>query len=80
MPNRELANTLYPLTVYTFNTSSSSPMAQIPSNINMDININIPRERLAFLSINSSRESSTYSAVLSVSYHKRIKIQNINPL
>jgi len=55
-------------------------MAQILFNIDMDINFNISRRRLAFSSNKSSRESFIYSATPFVPYYKRMKIQSDNPL
>ncbi len=48
----------------------------------MDINIdtNISRGRLASSNINNSKELSTHSDTSSVPYYKRIKIQSNNPL
>ena len=48
--------------------------------MDMDIDIDILRERSASSSINSSRESSMYSNASSVPYHKRMEIQSNNPL
>jgi len=57
-------------------------MAQIPSNMNMVMNIDfdIFRGRLVFSSNKSSRESFVHSVASSVSYYKRMEIQSDNPL
>ena len=57
-------------------------MAQIPSNMNMVMNIDfdIFRERSVFFSNKSSRESFVHSVASSVSYYKRMEIQSDNPL
>ena len=51
-------------------------MAQILSNIDMDVNINILRKRSASSNQVSSRKLLTHSAISSTSYHKKIEIQN----
>ena len=51
-------------------------MAQILSNIDMDVNINILRKRSASSNQVSSRKLLTHSAASSTSYHKKIEIQN----
>jgi len=48
--------------------------------MNMDIDIDILRERSASSSINSLRESSMHSNASFVTYHKRMEIQSNNPL
>ena len=57
-------------------------MAQIPSNMNivMNIDFDIFRERSVFSSNKSSRESFVHSVASSVSYYKRMEIQSDNPL
>ena len=73
---RELVNILF----FTYSTTlQSNPIAQLPSNIDMDVDINIIRERSTFSSQISSRESSTHLAILSIPYHERIEIQNNLP-
>jgi len=72
-PIRELANTLFST---SFTTLQSNPMAQLPSNMDMDVNIDIIRGRSASSSQISFGESLTHSAALSTPYHKRMKIQN----
>ena len=57
---------------------STNLMAQIPANMNMNIDINIPRGRSALHFSKSSRESSIHSNVSSVSYHTRMEIQSNN--
>jgi len=42
----------------------------------MDMDIDTPRRGLALSSVNSSRVSSAYSNISSVSYHERMEIQN----
>ena len=51
-------------------------MAHLPSNMDIDIDINMIRGRSTSSSQISFRESSTYSAASSIPYHKRIEIQN----
>jgi len=77
VPFRELANTFFPTSTKDLLTNST---AQIPSNMDMNININIPRERLVSSSKNSLRESSTHSDTSSVPYYKRMETQSNNHL
>jgi len=49
-------------------------MAQIPANIGIDIDIDIPRKRSALPFSKSSRESSIHSNVSSIPYHIRMEI------
>ena len=70
---RELVNTLF---FTSFTTLQHFPIASLTSNINIDININIIRERSTFFSRIISRESSTYFNVFTTPYHKKIEIQN----
>ena len=44
--------------------------------MDIDVNINILREKSAFSSQVSSRKSLTHSVASSTPYHKRIEIQN----
>ena len=46
--------------------------------MDMDIDMDTLRERLLFLSNNSSRKSSILSKTFSILYYKRIEIQNNN--
>jgi len=55
-------------------------MAQNPSNMDMDMDTDILRERSVSSSNNSSRDSSTHSNASLVPYHKRMEIQSNNPL
>ena len=66
-PNRELANMTLSSNIY----NSFNSMVQ--NNLSMDMDIDTPRGRSAFLSTNSSRESLTHSNYSSISYHKRIE-------
>ena len=72
-PNRELANILTSLNTYTF----SIPM--VNNNNNMDMEIDILRRRLVNSSANISRALSAYLSVSSISYVKRMEVQNNNP-
>jgi len=53
-------------------------MAQIPANMDMDINIDISRGRSALSFSKSSRESSMHLNASSVLYHTRMEIQSNN--
>ena len=55
-------------------------MAQIPSNINIDINFDMSRRRSVSSSNKSLRESSMHSAASSIPYYKIMEIQSNNPL
>jgi len=46
--------------------------------MDMDIDMDTPRERLLFFSNNSSRKSSILSKTFSIPYCERIEIQNNN--
>jgi len=80
VPNKELANTLFSFDISISNISLFIPMAQNPSNMNMNINTDVTRGRSASSNINNSRESSTHLDTSSVPYHKRMKIQSDNTL
>jgi len=54
-------------------------MAQIPSNMDMNININIFRGRSAHTSRTSLRSSSISSSTLSIPYHQHIELNNDLP-
>jgi len=73
VPNRELANTLYPFITSThFNPSKQY-------NINMDMEIDTPRGRSANASANSSRAVSAHSGISFILYVKRMEAQSKNP-
>ena len=72
-PNRELANILF-----FFSSNTSTSFRTINHN-NMDIEIDIPRRRLASSSVNVSRESLAHSSILSISYVNRMEAQNNDP-
>jgi len=72
-PIKELVN-IYIFTSAT--VSQPSKMARIPSNMKIDINIDIIRERSNSSSKFSSRESSTHSDTSTTSYYKKMEIQN----
>lgn len=72
-PTRELAYILFPI---TFTTIQPKLMAHLPSNTDIDIDINMIRGRSTSSSQISFKESSTQSAASSIPYHKRIEIQN----
>ena len=59
------------------NNISENLIAQDSSYI--DIDSNLSRERINFLSINSSRELFAHFSVLFISYMERMEIQNNNP-
>jgi len=73
VPIRELANIHFFISV---TISQPSIIARIPSNMNMDINIDIIRKRSNSSRKVSSKESLTYSNASSTLYYKRMKIQN----
>ena len=76
-PIKELTNTL----CFTFiKVLSTNSIAQIPSNIDMDIDFDISRRRSVSSSNKSSRESSMHSAASSIPYYKRMETQSNNPL
>ena len=51
-------------------------MANLPSNMDMNINIDIIRERSTFSSRISSRESLTHSTVSLALYHEKMETMN----
>ena len=71
---RELVNTFVSSTTKEL-YSPSIPMVQ--NNLNMDIEVDTPRRRSAFSSINNSRELSAHSSIFSI---ERIKAQSNDPL
>jgi len=73
-PIKELANTLFSKVL------STNSMAQIPSNINIDIDFDMSRRRSVSSSNKSLRESSMHSAASSIPYYKIMEIQSNNPL
>ena len=71
---RELVN------IFVFSTTKELYSPSIPivkNNINMDIEVDTPRRRSDFFSVNNSRELSVYSSISSI---KRMKAQSNNPL
>ena len=73
VPIREVVN------IFFFNLAlSSTPflMANLSSNMDIDINYNIIREKSASSSKTSSRASSVLSNILSALYYKQIDINN----
>ena len=70
--NRELVNT-----VFSFNTSIFSILLA-QNNMNINIDINNPRNRLVNSSTNSFRELLVHLSVSFISYVKRIKAQSNN--
>jgi len=70
-PIRELVNTLNPS---VSKETIVNPMVLNISNRNMDIDT--PRKRLAFSSVNNSRVLSTHSDVSSIPYHERMEVQS----
>ena len=68
---RELVNILFST---SFTALQPIPIAQLLSNIDMNMDIDMIREISAFSSQISFKESSTYSAILSTLYHERIEI------
>jgi len=69
----ELINTLFSTLDFTLQPFQ---MAQLPSNMDMNINSNIIRGMFAFSSRISSREFLTYLIVFLSPYHKRMEMQN----
>ena len=67
VPNRELVNTYFLL-----NLSILSNLA-IYNNINIDIEIDIPRGRSTISSTNNSRELSVYLNISSILYIERME-------
>ena len=59
---------------------STNLIAQILSNININIDIDILKGRLTSLCSKSSKELSIYSNTSSVLYYIRMEIQSNNPL
>jgi len=68
---RELVNILFST---SFTALQPIPIAQLLSNIDMNMDIDMIREISAFSSQISFKESSTHSAILSTLYHERIEI------
>ena len=66
--NRELVNTLSP-----FITSTHSNLLK-QYNINIDMEINTSRGKLANASANSSRAMSAHSSISSISYVERMEV------
>jgi len=71
---RELVNTFVSSTTKEL-YSPSIPMVQ--NNLNMNIEVNTPRRRSAFSSVNNSRELSVHSSISSI---ERMKAQSNDPL
>ena len=72
VPNRELVNTLIPFNNYT-------PIISIVNNNNnINIKINIQRERLVNSSTNISRELLAHSSISSILHVKRMEAQSNN--
>jgi len=69
VPNRELANTLFPSII---NPQSSLQETTNASNQQMDIEVNILRGRLMLANSNSSRELSIHSNASSMAYADRV--------
>ena len=72
-PTRELANKLFSTLVINLKPLQ---IAQFISNIDIDIDTNIIREKSTFSSKVSLRELSTHSTASSTPYHQTIEIQN----
>jgi len=70
IPNRQLANTYFPFIFSLFSN------LQIYNNIIIDIDINTLRDWSINSSTNNSRESSTYSSILLITYAKRVQALN----
>jgi len=76
VPIRELVN------IYFFNSLASTThfsIAQISSNMDMDVNYNIIRERSALSSKSGSRSLSISSNTSLVSYYKYMEMNNDLP-
>jgi len=71
---RELVNTFVSSTTKEL-YSPSIPIVQ--NNLNMNIEVDTPRRRSAFSSVNNSRELSTHSSISSI---ERMKAQSNDPL
>ena len=74
VPTRELVNTLFLST-----TKDSKFDLIVLDNYNMDMDINIPRERTPSSNMNSLRVSLTHSNAFSIPYHERMTIQSKDP-
>ena len=72
-PNRELANTLFPL-----NYSLPSNPQDLQNNIAIDMNINALRGQASNSSTNSSRATSVHSSMSSTDYAERVQALNNN--
>jgi len=72
VPIRELVNITLSTTTKALSTNQ---LAQIPASMNMNIDVDIPRERSASPDSNCTRELSILSNMSSVPYYERIKIQ-----
>jgi len=59
--------------------TSNSTMAQIPSNMDMDIDINMIRGRFALTSKASLKSSSISLSTLSIPYHQCMELNNDLP-
>ena len=70
---RELVNKLFSTSAINLQPLQ---MAEFPSNMDMDINAEIIRERFTSSSKVSSRELSTHLTASFTPYHKRMEIQN----
>ena len=70
---RELVNKLFSTSAFNL---QSQQMAQLPSNMDINVNIDIIREKSTFSSKFSSRELLTHSTALFVSYHEKMEAQN----
>jgi len=72
VPKRELANILLPTISRDFTI-----IIIVQNNTMMNMDVNIPKERLAISSFNNSKALSIHSNVSSILYHKRMKIQSL---
>ena len=72
---RELANIIFSTTSKAL---SSHTLDQMYFSINIDIDMNVLRERLSSLSNNNSREFYIFSNISLISYYKRMEIQSNN--
>ena len=72
VPNRELVDILFP-----FNTSIFSTLI-VQNNMNIDIDVNIPKYKSIYSSTNISRELLVHSSISSILYVEKIKAQNNN--